>query len=741
MPSLDSPKLRKKTNADEQQSSIVSTDTGFSLSAGGASSSSSEKVVMTQQQQLLSSPKLFCIQAGIESVLMLMENAIDNDPSLFNRLITLLETYASQLAPLSLIEPEAAAANPDETGKEALFRSTLSKVGGLLETCLKRSATVADPSLAIRAVLLLLRIYCATGSVTDIFSACSRILALPAISIPYESIHPLLTKLANASSKLYYQIEPTIVKPSEDTASTASGSFYTVNYWDPTLDSTIEIDKSNPRTISHSGSSTQNILARQTFPSYGYPNHPDVACSYFEIEVKKIDPGARVHIGIAERKYSRIKHLGYSMISYGYGSNGRYYSGGSTGKAYGRAWKEGDIIGCKWTPSTKEIAFTHNGSNLHKASGRSASFLKNLCPAVSMEGNAMVVANFGPTFQFKADEKITAYAKALSKHLASGSDGGSKNSSLLKVARSIEKSAIGRQWSALNFLVTPVPKCPKGHTYEARPYNDPPYDGGWHCDNKTCNSDSDGGKYWDRWVCVPCTSDICYKCQPKTWCTADPVDVDNAKMIGSEQLAGALLAVLDHTAGTFLNTMLKPKPQQPLSIDLSKDLFTKLAEFLEQADLTGKDMLAPFLSSTPRQYSLMAVLRLFKSNLFQLILQSHGNLLQVRKLVGMSTDESSVCSRVKKYSTHLWITHSQAVVKRARKTFRGWLLPKQLKSWHSDFPCSMVKRPHVFCLTCLNRSRVVIYLLSVKHFFVSYCQHLTRAMLLNFCSPISLIHW
>ncbi|CAI2163270.1 6548_t:CDS:2 [Funneliformis geosporum] len=89
---------------------------------------------------------------------------------------------------------------------------------------------------------------------------------------------------------------------------------------------------------------------------------------YFEVTVvsKATDVDTIISIGLSTKPYPYFRLPGWNKHSIGYQSNDGhlYHNDISSSREYGPAYNVGDIIGCGYKPSTKEVFYTKNGNYL-----------------------------------------------------------------------------------------------------------------------------------------------------------------------------------------------------------------------------------------------------------------------------------------------------------------------------------------------------------------------------------------
>ncbi|CAG8445618.1 16576_t:CDS:2 [Funneliformis mosseae] len=89
---------------------------------------------------------------------------------------------------------------------------------------------------------------------------------------------------------------------------------------------------------------------------------------YFEVTVvsKATDVDTIISIGLSTKPFPYFRLPGWNKHSVGYQSNDGhlYHNEISSSREYGPTYNVGDIIGCGYKPSTKEVFFTKNGNYL-----------------------------------------------------------------------------------------------------------------------------------------------------------------------------------------------------------------------------------------------------------------------------------------------------------------------------------------------------------------------------------------
>ena len=129
---------------------------------------------------------------------------------------------------------------------------------------------------------------------------------------------------------------------------------------------------------------------------------------YFEITV--LDAGSRgcIAVGLAGGSFELNRQPGWEANSYAYhGEDGRKYSESERGEAYGPSFTAGDVVGCGFLLSRREIFFTVNGRSLGPAF---ANVGRDLYPTVGLHSpGETVVLNFGAQpFKFDVSAVVEA---------------------------------------------------------------------------------------------------------------------------------------------------------------------------------------------------------------------------------------------------------------------------------------------------------------------------------------------
>lgn len=127
---------------------------------------------------------------------------------------------------------------------------------------------------------------------------------------------------------------------------------------------------------------------------------------YYEIKILKSGETNAVSIGFASEDFKLQRHPGWEANSFGYhGSNGRAYTGNSTGKEYGPQFGQGDVIGAGMHLEKQQIFFTKNGKFLEVAF---TGVYGKLYPTIGLHSvGDWVEANFGQKpFVFDLDGMI-----------------------------------------------------------------------------------------------------------------------------------------------------------------------------------------------------------------------------------------------------------------------------------------------------------------------------------------------
>ncbi|KAI8088439.1 concanavalin A-like lectin/glucanase domain-containing protein [Thamnidium elegans] len=132
--------------------------------------------------------------------------------------------------------------------------------------------------------------------------------------------------------------------------------------------------------------------------------------SYWEVKVLQLDDKDRLAIGFATKSYPRWRLPGWHRHSVAYHSNtgSIFASDPNFGRAYGPAYKQGDVIGVGYLYQSGTVFFTRNGENLGKAS---IGFKYPIYPIIGSHGPCHVSTNFGlQDFLFSAaNQREAAY--------------------------------------------------------------------------------------------------------------------------------------------------------------------------------------------------------------------------------------------------------------------------------------------------------------------------------------------
>nr|AFN86180.1 secreted SPRY domain-containing protein 19 [Globodera rostochiensis]CAC21848.1 hypothetical protein [Globodera rostochiensis] len=138
------------------------------------------------------------------------------------------------------------------------------------------------------------------------------------------------------------------------------------------------------------------VFAKQSIPKDGI----------FYYEVKILEKGTRVQIGLATKQMPLDKPVGWSEGTYAYASAGYFWGhkdskctiGTANGRPYikGPWFGNGDVIGCGVDFANRQIFYTKNGQRLITTELHVDSAAK-LYPCVSMfMPGTKIEANFGP---------------------------------------------------------------------------------------------------------------------------------------------------------------------------------------------------------------------------------------------------------------------------------------------------------------------------------------------------------
>lgn len=162
-------------------------------------------------------------------------------------------------------------------------------------------------------------------------------------------------------------------------------------------------------TVKYIGKGSHNhdvgsIRANRPFPQ-------NQMIGYFEIVV--LDAGTRgsICIGLSDKDFALNRLPGWEDNSYGYlGEDGKKYTEGMRGEAFGETFTTGDVVGCGIQFAKQEIFFTKNGKYLGVAFRKVKGVL--LFPTIGLHSpGETVLVNFGPLvgqkfFKFDIEEMI-----------------------------------------------------------------------------------------------------------------------------------------------------------------------------------------------------------------------------------------------------------------------------------------------------------------------------------------------
>ncbi|KAI8147420.1 concanavalin A-like lectin/glucanase domain-containing protein [Fennellomyces sp. T-0311] len=126
-----------------------------------------------------------------------------------------------------------------------------------------------------------------------------------------------------------------------------------------------------------------------------YGNGMQHALHYFEVTVEVATSDVVVAIGLTTRPYPLFRMPGWNKHSVGYMSDdGRtFFDDPTGGQDYGPTWKQGDTVGCGYSPTQGTVYFTKNGHNLGVAYASMAPL--NYYASIAADGAATVSVNFG----------------------------------------------------------------------------------------------------------------------------------------------------------------------------------------------------------------------------------------------------------------------------------------------------------------------------------------------------------
>jgi HECT-domain (ubiquitin-transferase)/SPRY domain len=410
-------------------------------------SSKSDQVASSSSCGQLEDPMLLCVKAGIESMLVLVECVAETvNVGLYERIMDVFDGTMRQFGPLCLCSalpngdadgcdaddehgaasaaaaaamPQSKAANRQWQRQQRLllFKSSLDRVGAFFEQLIDRGAAATSDDgesgdalrrVGERALRLCFGLHAASGSPSALLSLALRLVERPALAERYgASMDDVERTFGGASACRELALgavrrRMAIGALAERNASALAAS--NANEWQRSMCGAA-VAVLSPLCVVHADSAQPGlVLARHAFPSYGMPEHPDIKLFYFEVRVDELQPGATACIGLAEPTINKNRPLGYSSIAYAWSSAGRFHSGSSSGRTFGKSWSTNDVVGCGWRPETAEIFFTLNGALVGVAQKRSASTLRDLFPSVSVDrGAARLVATFTPPFAYRAD--------------------------------------------------------------------------------------------------------------------------------------------------------------------------------------------------------------------------------------------------------------------------------------------------------------------------------------------------
>ena len=115
---------------------------------------------------------------------------------------------------------------------------------------------------------------------------------------------------------------------------------------------------------------------------------------YFEAKLYEKPETTTITVGLSTKPYPLFRMVGMNRHSVAYMSSdgSRYHNHAFSGKAYGPAYYQGDVIGLGYRPRTGTVFFTRNGKKLEDAY---TNLRMNLFPTIGADGPAQVHVNFG----------------------------------------------------------------------------------------------------------------------------------------------------------------------------------------------------------------------------------------------------------------------------------------------------------------------------------------------------------
>jgi len=150
------------------------------------------------------------------------------------------------------------------------------------------------------------------------------------------------------------------------------------------------------------------------FDSFVSEEVPAAGKRYYEIECVSVGQGI-AQVGFADEKFSagRGSGVGDDKHSWGFDGNRVCKWGNATQAKYGKAWSDGDVLGCAIDFDAKQVSFYLNGETMGIAFD-GIEFTGKLRVAASAQGNSYKLKfNFGTTLAFPAPAGYTTFDAAL----------------------------------------------------------------------------------------------------------------------------------------------------------------------------------------------------------------------------------------------------------------------------------------------------------------------------------------
>lgn len=146
------------------------------------------------------------------------------------------------------------------------------------------------------------------------------------------------------------------------------------------------------------------------FDSFVSEEVPAAGKRYYETECVSVGQGI-AQVGFADEKFSagRGSGVGDDKHSWGFDGNRVCKWGNATQAKYGKAWSDGDVLGCAIDFDAKQVSFYLNGETMGIAFD-GIEFTGKLRVAASAQGNSYKLKfNFGTTLAFPAPAGYTTF--------------------------------------------------------------------------------------------------------------------------------------------------------------------------------------------------------------------------------------------------------------------------------------------------------------------------------------------